>query len=293
MFQRVGEGTDIVAKEMYDFKDKGGRRMALRPEGTARGAGVRRAPTRRAVEGLVRGRCSATSARRGRYRQHHRSGVESRLTEPTWTPSDRAAISSCRRSASGHRGSSVHINGLGRRRSAPGRAPRVASPRAARGSSEDTAEGRRIRSGSSTPSPRDSRGVGRRAAADRPPRRRRPPHTGKACGRAFDSPHRLRGRALVRGLDYYTHTLFEFRHGARERQAPPGAAATTASSSTRRSARRASASASASSGSSSPCEAEGVPTGQDPPPRRFVIDTTGGEVATTLVPHPPGSRRGH
>ena len=31
----VGEGTDIVEKEMYVFEDRGGDRMALRPEGTA------------------------------------------------------------------------------------------------------------------------------------------------------------------------------------------------------------------------------------------------------------------
>lgn len=31
----IGEGTDIVNKEMYAFEDKGGRRMALRPEETA------------------------------------------------------------------------------------------------------------------------------------------------------------------------------------------------------------------------------------------------------------------
>ena len=36
MFSRgVGESTDVVTKEMYDFEDKGGRRIALRPEGTA------------------------------------------------------------------------------------------------------------------------------------------------------------------------------------------------------------------------------------------------------------------
>src|SRR5258708_35604972 len=35
VFQRVGESTDVVRKEMYDFKDKGGRHVALRPEGTA------------------------------------------------------------------------------------------------------------------------------------------------------------------------------------------------------------------------------------------------------------------
>lgn len=31
----VGDTTDIVSKEMYDFEDKGGRHIALRPEGTA------------------------------------------------------------------------------------------------------------------------------------------------------------------------------------------------------------------------------------------------------------------
>lgn len=35
VFQRVGESTDIVRKEMYDFVDKGGRHIALRPEMTA------------------------------------------------------------------------------------------------------------------------------------------------------------------------------------------------------------------------------------------------------------------
>ena len=31
----VGEGTDIVEKEMYTFDDNGGNNMTLRPEGTA------------------------------------------------------------------------------------------------------------------------------------------------------------------------------------------------------------------------------------------------------------------
>ena len=31
----IGDSTDIVNKEMYIFEDKGGRKMALRPEGTA------------------------------------------------------------------------------------------------------------------------------------------------------------------------------------------------------------------------------------------------------------------
>src|SRR4051812_27238441 len=36
LFQRsLGETTDIVEKEMYVFEDRGGRKLALRPEGTA------------------------------------------------------------------------------------------------------------------------------------------------------------------------------------------------------------------------------------------------------------------
>jgi len=35
VFLRVGESTDVVTKEMYDFHDKKGRHLALRPELTA------------------------------------------------------------------------------------------------------------------------------------------------------------------------------------------------------------------------------------------------------------------
>lgn len=35
VFQRIGESTDVVRKEMYDFLDKGNRHVALRPELTA------------------------------------------------------------------------------------------------------------------------------------------------------------------------------------------------------------------------------------------------------------------
>ncbi len=34
LFNRVGEGTDVVQKEMYSFEDRGGDSLTLRPEGT-------------------------------------------------------------------------------------------------------------------------------------------------------------------------------------------------------------------------------------------------------------------
>ncbi len=35
VFVRIGEATDVVSKELYSFEDKGGRQIALRPEQTA------------------------------------------------------------------------------------------------------------------------------------------------------------------------------------------------------------------------------------------------------------------
>jgi histidyl-tRNA synthetase len=81
LFERgVGETTDIVEKEMYTFVDKGGRRMTLRPELTAG-----------AVRAVLQHNLLAQGAQRlyyigpffryerpqaGRYRQAHQFGVE-------------------------------------------------------------------------------------------------------------------------------------------------------------------------------------------------------------------------
>jgi len=65
VFQRVGEHTDVVSKEMYEFTDKGGRTLALRPEGTASvvRAYVQHRPTHPGRSGTSR-RTSATSGPR-------------------------------------------------------------------------------------------------------------------------------------------------------------------------------------------------------------------------------------
>lgn len=77
----VGEGTDIVAKEMYTFADRKGRSLTLRPEGTA---GVARAfiedglaqwpqPVRLAYYGPM---FRYEKMQAGRYRQFSQLGVE-------------------------------------------------------------------------------------------------------------------------------------------------------------------------------------------------------------------------
>ena len=82
LFSRgVGESTDVVSKEMYTFEDRGGRSLTLRPEGTA---GVMRAVIE---SGLDRGQLPvkvwysgaffrAERPQAGRYRQFYQVGIE-------------------------------------------------------------------------------------------------------------------------------------------------------------------------------------------------------------------------
>jgi len=78
VFARVGATTDVVRKEMYDFVDRGGRRLALRPEGTApvvRAFVQHRPPTPWKVWYLAPN-FRAEQPQAGRYRQHWQLGAE-------------------------------------------------------------------------------------------------------------------------------------------------------------------------------------------------------------------------
>lgn len=109
LFSRsVGTDTDIVQKEMYAFDDRGGRRLALRPEGTA---GVVRAFVEKSLDRqrpyhkfwywgpMFR----AERPQKGRYRQFWQFGVETfGIAEPSmdaeqialaWTLAERTGLS--------------------------------------------------------------------------------------------------------------------------------------------------------------------------------------------------------
>lgn len=82
LFQRgVGDTTDVVQKEMYTFDDKGGRSITLRPEGTA---GAVRSYLENGLcnEALPQKVCYKTSCYRyekpqaGRLREFHQFGIE-------------------------------------------------------------------------------------------------------------------------------------------------------------------------------------------------------------------------
>ncbi len=82
LFQRgVGETTDVVQKEMYTFIDKGGRSMTLKPEGTA---GAIRAYVENGMYAgpqpvkmfYITPAFRYETPQSGRLRQHHQFGVE-------------------------------------------------------------------------------------------------------------------------------------------------------------------------------------------------------------------------
>ncbi len=82
LFQRgVGDTTDVVQKEMYTFDDKGGRSITLRPEGTA-GAARSFLENGLSNEALPQKICYLTSCYRyekpqaGRLREFHQFGIE-------------------------------------------------------------------------------------------------------------------------------------------------------------------------------------------------------------------------
>ena len=70
--------TDVVRKEMYEFEDKGGRRLALRPEGTASvvRAFVQHHPPIPWKVWYLAPHFRYERPQKGRYRQHWQVGVE-------------------------------------------------------------------------------------------------------------------------------------------------------------------------------------------------------------------------
>ncbi len=82
LFKRgVGESTDVVSKEMYTFEDRGGRSITLRPEGTA---GVMRSVIENNLDKLTLplkvwysgAFFRAERPQAGRYRQFYQVGIE-------------------------------------------------------------------------------------------------------------------------------------------------------------------------------------------------------------------------
>ncbi|WP_239615238.1 histidine--tRNA ligase [Cohnella mopanensis] len=119
LFKRgVGETTDIVEKEMYTFEDRGNRSMTLRPEGTA---GV----VRSYVENKLFGEPDVSKlyyigpmfryerAQAGRYRQFHQFGVEAIGSSDPALDAEVIALGYTFYSELGLKGVTVDLNSVG------------------------------------------------------------------------------------------------------------------------------------------------------------------------------------
>ena len=221
VFQRVGEGTDVVRKEMYDFEDKGGRRIALRPEGTASVARAfvqHRPPTPWKVWYATP--CFRyESPQAGRFRQHHQVGVEAIGSADPDLDVEVIVLGHEFLSALGLERVVLLLNSMGtpEDRQEYGQALRAHLEHRR----HDLADEDRAKIADHPLRVLDSnRAATRTALADAP---RLFDHLSKdaiehfervqdglrAAGIAFQLEPRL-----VRGLDYYTHTTFEFQAAA-------------------------------------------------------------------------------
>jgi histidyl-tRNA synthetase len=220
----VGESTDIVQKEMYSFDDGGGRSLTLRPEGTAP---VCRAYVEHGMHKLpapvrlyyLSAFFRHERAQAGRYRQFWQVGAEALGSEDPaldaesivllWTLLDRV----------GARGLRLHLSSLGAPATrAAYRDELIAHLRANEGSLSDDV---RSRIELNPLRAFDSDHPGTRAVMATAPRL-----IDRLDG--ADAEHFAEVRALldeadvayeidptlVRGLDYYTRTLFEFSSDA-------------------------------------------------------------------------------
>ncbi|NLC20255.1 MAG: histidine--tRNA ligase [Clostridiales bacterium] len=119
LFQRgVGETTDVVQKEMYTFDDKGGRSITLKPEGTA---GAVRAYLENGLfaESQPTKLFYITQAFRyenpqsGRLRQHHQFGVEIFGSSSPLAEVELITLLNDFMKELGLKGAKLHINSIG------------------------------------------------------------------------------------------------------------------------------------------------------------------------------------
>ncbi|MFD0664350.1 histidine--tRNA ligase [Thermocatellispora tengchongensis] len=227
----VGESTDIVTKEMYTFEDKGGRSITLRPEMTA---GTLRAVLQHGLHNAgqlpVKLWYSGSNfryerAQKGRYRHFSQVGVEALGAEDPALDAEVIMLALDGYAALGLTGVELLLNTLGCKECRP--AYRAALQEFLRGLDLD--EATRARVELNPLRVLDDKRPEVRAQLENAPLVT--DHLCEAC-KAYHEEVRalLSGEGvaytddprLVRGLDYYTRTTFEFVHGGLGAQSAVG-----------------------------------------------------------------------
>jgi len=216
----VGESTDIVQKEMYTFDDGGGRSLTLRPEGTAP---VCRAYLEHGMHKLAQpvklwylsSFFRAEAPQRGRYREFWQVGAEAIGSPAAETDAELIVLLSDLLEATGVRGTRLHLSSLG---TPATRAEYRDELRAYLHAHEDQLSAEvRNRIDLNPMRAFDSSDSGTQAIMRDAPKlldRLDPEdaeHFGQVRALLDDAGiHYHLDATLVRGMDYYTRTVFEF-----------------------------------------------------------------------------------
>jgi histidyl-tRNA synthetase len=225
LFERgVGEATDIVQKEMYSFEDGAGRSLTLRPEGTAP---VCRAYIEHGMHKLalpvklwyLSSFFRAEAPQRGRYREFWQIGAETiGSSEPEADAELIVLLAECF-DALGVRGTRLHLTSLGNPETRAGYREELKDY--LRAHAEELSDEVRARIELNPLRAFDASDSGTRAViADAPKLLDRldnedAEHFERVCALLDEAGIRYEiDRTLVRGLDYYTRTLFEFSSDA-------------------------------------------------------------------------------
>ncbi len=217
VFHRLGEATEVVTKEMYDFEDKGGRHIALRPEQTASvcRAFVQHRPTTPWKVWYAGPNFRYEKPQQGRYRQFDQVGIEALGVADPLADAEVIAIASRFYERLGLRRVSLAVNTLGTF------AERQAWTTALRAHFEDRAGELSVDS-RATLAKNALRVLDSKREQDAPLIASAPrieAFLGTDSRQHFDMVRSALDRLgiaysvedrLVRGLDYYCHTTFEF-----------------------------------------------------------------------------------
>ncbi len=224
VFTRIGDATDVVTKEMYDFVDKGDRRVALRPEQTAsvcRAFAQHRPPVLPWKVFYSGPNFRYEKPQRGRYRQFDQVGIEVLGVDDPMLDVEVIALGWEFYRRLGLQQVSLIVNSLGEPddRGRYVEALRVHFEAAG----EELTEQSRITLAKNPLRVLDSkRGPDQAFIASAP--QIADFYSGDAAGhfdkvqaglRALDIPFTVEPK-LVRGLDYYRSTIFEFQGGTFE-----------------------------------------------------------------------------
>jgi histidyl-tRNA synthetase len=219
----IGEGSEVVGKEMYVFEDRDGQRMALRPEGTApiARAFVQHHPVPPWKVWYLAPSFRHENPQQGRYRQHLQVGVEALGPEDADLDVEVVSLAHDFFAGLGLREVTLNLHSMGDGTCKPGYIAALGAFLAAR--ADRLCEPHRARHLENPLRVLDCKTEQCRAATEDAPRFL--DHLCDPCaahfarvragletlGVAYRIDHRL-----VRGFDYYTRTTFEFAADALE-----------------------------------------------------------------------------